>query len=207
MRVKICGITRSDQVQFLDNLHGVDAIGFIFYPASKRIVTEILPNSRTSRIGVFVNATAEEIKDKLEQYALTMIQLHGDETPDFCAEIRRHAPVMKAIQIGKEFPVELVKNYEEAVDQFLFDTATQNYGGSGKKFNWDLLASYAGPLPFFLSGGIDSNDLEELKDFQHPYCIGVDLNSKFELTPGIKDLEKIKTFIKTLNHEHIPFTR
>lgn len=178
---------------------GVDWMGLIFYTDSKRYVGQrptYLPQ-RAKRVGVFVNQSIETILEKVTSYYLDIVQLHGDESPSFCKMLRQHnVRVMKAFGVADSFPSEKIAVYEDCCDYFLFDTQTSSYGGSGRKFNWDILESYQGNTPFLLSGGIGPNDEQAIQAFSHPMCIGIDINSQFELSAANKDIQSIEQFIK-----------
>ena len=147
-------------------------------------------------MGVFVNETKENIIETTERFALDFVQLHGNESPEFCEEIGKEGvKVIKAFSIEDSFPIEMVKEYESVCDYFLFDTKTLQYGGSGKKFNWEVLSHYRGNKPFLLSGGISPEDAESIRQFQHPMCIGIDINSKFEISSALKNVGLVKQFI------------
>lgn len=208
MNFKICGLKDPENIKQVAALKP-DYMGFIFYPSSKRFVGEdfIMPQfpSEIKKVGVFVNATATYIIDKIDQYKLDLIQLHGDEKPDFCEVFNHFIPVIKAFGIHEQFDWTELSNYEQKCSYFLFDTKTDQYGGSGKQFEWNLLKNYKGICPFFLSGGIGLEEIEKLK-IEIPIAIGmknfvVDVNSKFEIEPGIKDVKKIEKVI-LMKHEN-----
>ena len=190
----------ADNIRAVEAL-GVDWMGFIFYPPSKRYVDQLpayLPNA-SKRVGVFVNESLETILEKIELFQLDIVQLHGDESPEFCAQLSQHdIQIMKAFGIANSFPSEKIAEYEGSCDYFLFDTQTPTYGGSGRKFNWDILQNYQGSTHFLLSGGIDPDDAQAIQEFSHPLCIGVDINSQFELLPANKDIQSIEQFLKSL---------
>ena len=180
----------------------VDFMGMIFYPRSKRYVSEV-PSFRPSRqklIGVFVNAPITDVVKTVETYGCDGIQLHGDETPEFVRSLKTkcNCLVIKAFQIAKVEDLQKTSQYENLCDYFLFDTATPSYGGSGESFDWSVLAEYKGKTPFLLSGGIGAESVERIKQFSHPQCVGIDINSKFEISPAMKDVEKIQRFVKEL---------
>lgn len=199
MRIKVCGLRMPDQVTQLDGL--VDFLGFIYYPNSSRFSTSSPSSQSSERVGVFVNEKIEVIISTVEQNELTMVQLHGSESLATVREIRRHVQVIKAFGIHEKFDFLEIEAYAEHVDFFLFDTASQNHGGSGKSFHWGLLDKYKGEVPFFLSGGISPDSLENIRRFDHPFFYGLDLNSGFELTPGNKNISKIHQFLQALNYE------
>ena len=207
MKIKVCGNTDLDQIKELDEL-GIDYAGMIFYPQSTRYIFEKINgqkikdlNLALTKVGVFVNASEEEIMHQVEQFGLDMVQLHGDETASFCNRISDHIKVIKAFRI-KDFETNidwLVQEYEEVCDYYLFDKGSAGlYGGTGQKFNWNLLEKSNIGKPFFLSGGICREDVAALKNFNHPFFYGVDVNSRFETKPGIKDMELIKEFVNHL---------
>lgn len=185
----------------------IDFIGMIFYPKSPRFVEDltledlsVLP-PYVKRIGVFVNVELEQILDKANQYKLDLIQLHGNESPEFCKQLNNVIPVIKAFSISDMFDFEQTRLYEGLCHYFLFDTKTPNYGGSGKKFDCSILESYKGNTDFFLSGGISEKDVIEIRKIKHPKFQGLDLNSRFETEPGIKDISLLKKFINELKNE------
>lgn len=177
-----------------------DLMGFIFHPKSPRFVAslpEYMPKKQ-KRVGVFVNASLEQILAKAQTFSLEYIQLHGDEAPAFCCELKnRGLKVIRAQRIVNADDITQSEAYDMA-DLMIFDTKTKLYGGSGKKFDWHLIKSYRGRVPFLLSGGIGPDTLEEIKAFSHPLYAGVDLNSGFETAPALKDAKKLNTFIENL---------
>lgn len=202
MIVKVCGMRDADNIRAVEQ-SGANWMGFIFYDRSPRYVAEppaYLPK-RCKRVGVFVNAMSSFIQTHISIFHLDMIQLHGNESPEYCRKIRRLGlPVIKSLPILPEDGSISWIAYQDSVDYLLFDTACAGYGGSGKRFDWSLLAQYKGEIPFLLSGGIRLTHLSELFQFTHPRWIGVDLNSGFEIAPGIKDSSTLYTFIDKLNH-------
>ena len=200
--VKVCGMREAENIREVEAL-GIDLMGFIFWPKSSRYVSErpaYLP-TQCKRVGVFVNEDAETIKRIAEDYALDYIQLHGSESPDYIHALRvdgGFATVIKAFNIATTEDLEATKPYEGIVDYFLFDTKGKSIGGNGEKFDWSVLDDYVGKTPFLLSGGIGPDDAERVKAFHHPKCIGIDLNSRFETAPGLKDINKLKEFIKEI---------
>lgn len=205
MQLKVCGITTTEDILELIKLK-IDRLGFIFYHKSKRYVygkliedgLEEIPK-QIKKTGVFVNAGIAEIEQIIDQYHLDSIQLHGDETPEFCKYFRTKTEVIKAISIKDKSSFETVEIYLDACDLFLFDTQSENYGGTGKTFDWQWLDAYELDKPFYLSGGVSLENVEEIKKIKHDQLIGIDINSKFEIRPGIKDIEKIKQLIKLMN--------
>lgn len=205
MRVKVCGMTQPEQVDQLAAA-GATFAGFIFYPKSPRYVfkhmtmTQIRKVNNINKVGVFVNASIEEVLHIVDECRLHMVQLHGDEPPKYCEKIADYVSVVKAFRLSENDSVEwMIKPYMDVCDMFMFDTMGAGYGGTGKKFDWSVLKGSAIGKPFFLSGGIDPGDEDELKTFaQEPVAkalFAVDINSKFEVSPGIKDMEKVKIFI------------
>ena len=204
MQFKVCGITSIDQAIALQAM-GVHYIGFIFYPSSKRYVLEKLSladlaNFRpigVKKVGVFVNEPLDQLLHIVLEAGLDLVQLHGDETPDYCATVRQKVETIKVFRVGATVPD--VKAYEAVVDHFLFDTDSALYGGTGQHFNWELIKGSTIPKPFFLSGGIGPNDVQGIQVMEKTKAgkslLALDINSQFELAPGMKDLEKIKIFI------------
>lgn len=177
-----------------------DLMGFIFHPKSPRFVAslpEYMPKKQ-KRVGVFVNASLEQILAKAQKFSLEYIQLHGDEPPAFCSELKnRGLKVIRALRIANADDIIRAESHNMA-DLMIFDTKTELYGGSGKKFNWQLLEDYKGCVPFLLSGGIRSDTFEEIKAFFHPQFAGIDLNSGFEISPALKDVGKLNNFIEKI---------
>ena len=171
-------------------------MGFIFYSKSSRYVSERPPYlpTKCKRVGVFVDENIEQVKHIAEEFALDLIQLHGFESPEFAQRLRDWK-VIKAFNIATKEDLEKTAPYEGLVDYFLFDTKGPSVGGNGEKFDWSILDAYNDDTPFLLSGGIGPDDAERIKSFHHPKCIGIDLNSRFEIEPGIKDIIKLKTFL------------
>lgn len=194
-----------------DNIHavaqlGIDLMGFIFYPKSPRYVERIPARTEAEknihRVGVFVNAEEEYIMQRVKAFDLNAIQLHGAESREDCLQIKRALEkagkcidLIKAISIKEASDVQKYKEYVGVVDYFLFDTKCKTMGGSGMQFDWSVLDTYDGDIPFLLSGGIGPDDIERVRNFHHPKYIGIDLNSKFEIEPALKDVEKLEVFI------------
>jgi phosphoribosylanthranilate isomerase len=203
-KIKVCGLNRMEQIRQLADL-GVDYCGMIFYEKSPRFAgntldaAEVKAFHTAKKVGVFVNASIEDIKIRIDNYGLDMVQLHGDESPGFCAALAEETAVMKAFRIDSAKDLEQLPAYGEHCTYFLFDTAGPLYGGNGIAFDWDLLAAYTGTVPFFLSGGIGPDDAKRLTVFSHPAWQGIDINSRFEIRPGEKNLEDIKRFLWDLN--------
>lgn len=202
--IKICGMKFPENITTVAALHP-DFMGFIFYPKSPRYAEPLhietlnsLPKS-IKKIGVFVNENMENILTIAHKYNLDGLQLHGTELESMCAELHKAGYiVIKAFPIAEAYNFKVTKKYEGTCDYFLFDTKTEAYGGSGVKFNWGMLDEYTGDTPFLLSGGIAADDTEAILKIEHPQFAGVDLNSKFEISPGLKDVELLKQFITTI---------
>ena len=198
--VKVCGMREAENIREVEAL-GIDLMGFIFWPKSSRYVSErpaYMPQT-AKRVGVFVNEDIKQVKRIAEEYSLDVIQLHGSESPDYIRQLGSVCgdtiATVKAFNIATAADLDATKSYEGIVDYFLFDTKTPIPGGSGVQFDWSLLADYVGQTPFLLSGGIGPDDAERVCAFSHPKCIGIDLNSRFEISPGLKDVEKLKKFL------------
>ena len=182
----------------------IDMMGLIFYPKSPRYVSQddltdcCSSHSSIELVGVFVNADLDEISEKVSQYKLNMIQLHGNESPDFCKALKEKIPVIKAFSVGQKEDFEQCEKYEGACNYFLFDTKTPQHGGSGQKFDWQILDAYQGATPFLLSGGISEVDALALKKTRHPMLYGIDLNSRFEVEAGLKNISLVEKFIKEI---------
>ena len=197
MFVKVCGLVEQNQVQSLDVL--VDFVGFIFYPHSKRFVETVPTSTNAKRVGVFVDELLEQIETKIVSHQLDLVQLHGDENPERCREIRKQVPVIKSFGLDTSFDFKALIPYEGSVDYFLFDTKTPLKGGSGVQFDWSILDRYNLSTPFILSGGINEDSIESIKNIYHPKLVGIDINSRFEVSPGNKDIQRIKKFIHELS--------
>lgn len=191
-----------------ENISGVvealpDYLGFIFYPKSKRFVgfepsTEVMAiiPDLVKKVGVFVDETLEKVLETVRIWDLHVAQLHGNETPEYCRKIQDSGiTVFKAFSVDELFNFEMLDAYSKVCNYFLFDTKGQIPGGTGQKFNWKLLQNYKGDVPFFLSGGIGPIDMEAIRHFGHPRWRGIDINSGFEISPALKDVEKVKYFI------------
>ncbi|WP_295236754.1 phosphoribosylanthranilate isomerase [Sediminibacterium sp.] len=211
MRAKVCGLNSVNQMMQLDEI-GVDFAGFIFYPKSPRYVLNTVSKvelkkakgANINKVGVFVNENPDLLLSLVDDCGLYLAQLHGDETPRYCEKIADYISVIKAFRLRDDDDVLWkIKDYQDIVDMFLFDTAGAEYGGTGKRFNWDILLSLNINKPFFLSGGIGPTDIDALKLFStSPVAkdlFAVDVNSQFEITPGLKDMTKVKPFIQELS--------
>ena len=185
----------------------VDWMGLIFYDKSPRNVTTepeaVLSSSQDlERVGVFVDEDLSTILSKVESYQLSLVQLHGGESPDFCTRVRNSGvKVIKAIPVREASDLADLSKYEGSVDYILLDTKTQSKGGSGKKFDWSLLAHYTAKIDFILSGGIDPEDAASITAVEHPRLKGVDLNSRFESSPGMKKIDQLKDFVSEIRSD------
>ena len=205
MKLKVCGLTKMDQIQELVSLN-TDFLGFIFYEKSPRFVLnhlsleEISEINHQGKVGVFVNETVEKISEISEKAKLSFIQLHGDEDEKFILQLRQilgnNIKIIKVIRIGNQSFDELQKTINQqpsTVNYLLFDTDSKAFGGTGKTFDWQILNEIEIPIPYFLSGGISLENIHQLSTINHQ-PLALDINSKFETEPGSKDLEKIKNF-------------
>ena len=179
-----------------------DMMRFIFWEGSKRYVATVpdyLP--QCTRVGVFVNPTAEFVTEKAKDFGLGAIQLHGCESVDFCRTIKKRTglPIIKAFSVSDEADLTNTSQYEDVATLFLFDTKCKSVGGSGEQFNWDILQHYKGYIPFLLSGGIGPGDEEKVRRWRHPRWVGIDLNSRFESAPALKDKEALAKFTRSLS--------
>lgn len=205
-KIKVCGMRDAHNIEQLVELP-FDYIGFIFYPQSPRYVRRLesdtlslIPDS-IKKVGVFVNDIPSRVMSYIKDYKLDSVQLHGYEDPHYCQFLKSKSPdtdIIKAFSISEEADLKMVHKYVNCCDYFLFDTKTANYGGSGEQFDWSVLNSYEDNIPFFLSGGISADDIDNLLSFSHPMLYAIDINSKFETEPGIKDVELIKEFIEKI---------
>ncbi len=204
MKLKVCGITRKSDLDALVQL-GVDYAGFIFYNKSPRFAGNKL-DGRTVRetgkgiakVGVFVNAAPAVVEQTVKDYGLDLVQLHGEESIAVCQQLRLTVPVIKVFHVGDEAGHAHAAPFMPVSDYFLFDTASPAYGGTGRQFNWDLLNGYQLQQPFFLSGGIGPDDAEAVKQWLHPALFALDVNSRFEISPGVKDIDKVAGFLKNI---------
>lgn len=204
MIIKVCGMRDTENIREVEKLE-VDMIGFIFYPKSPRYVDEMpgyLPE-HAKRVGVFVNESKETVLTMADRFGLDYVQLHGSESPGYCASVKHAGPrVIKAFPIEGITDLRNVKEYEGTCDYYLFDTKTHyRYGGSGKQFDWSILDHYNGKTPFLLSGGINPFSARALKEFRHEALAGYDLNSRFESSPGIKNIDLLSSFLDDLKNK------
>jgi len=209
MQIKVCGMTQVEQINLLNELD-VNFVGFIFYKKSPRYVLNHLNENdiknikgNFKKVGVFVNASEEYIFKMIEQCGLDLVQLHGDEPPEFCEAISLEKPVIKAFGVNAGFDLEKkISGYSGSADYFMFDTSSKEYGGTGKKFDWNILRELQVSKPCFLSGGIDENDVADIhsltKTDAGKHLFSLDINSRFETAPGVKDISKIGRFLEQL---------
>ena len=203
----MCGMKFSDNISEIALLQP-DFMGFIFYEKSPRNFENDIPDLPKSinKVGVFVNASFEEILKKTIKFQLDLVQLHGDESPEFCHLLQQNKiKVIKAFSIYNQFNFNELKKYNKFCDYFLFDTKGTNYGGNGYTFDWTVLENYQLDKPYFLSGGIGIENIEEVKSFftknYSKNCIAIDCNSKLEISPGLKSIEKVKQLINVLKNK------
>ena len=204
MKLKICGMKYQDNITKVANLQP-DYLGFIFYENSSRYFEDDIPKlpKGIKKVGVFVNAERDYIVSKVKKHGLDVIQLHGSESADFCNELKQtllsySIEIIKVFSIKDQFNFDTLKPYETVCDYFLFDTKGKLPGGNGYVFNWEILNNYPSTKPYFLSGGIGLDELKNIHAFTKTtaskYCYAIDVNSKFEDKPGLKNLEKLQEF-------------
>ncbi len=210
MKVKVCGMKEPDNIKEILTI-SPDYIGFIFYEKSKRFVNEktlsFIKKTKIDckKVGVFVNEKMDVLKSIVEKYSLDFVQLHGTESPQYVSEINQSdISVIKAFNIDELFQWDSLYAYANDTKYFLFDTASSTHGGSGKKFDWSLLKNYNYKKPYILSGGISIDDTEKLKAINSHYLHAVDINSRFEENPGLKNTELVSKFLKELRDEKLP---
>jgi phosphoribosylanthranilate isomerase len=202
MKLKVCGLKDPENIESVVALRP-DYIGFIFYRQSPRCAAGldapfVKAIKGVERVGVFVNERAERMLAVVKEYALDLVQLHGDETPGLCAALNKVVPVIKAFRVDEKFDFTVTADYEKACRYFLFDTKADTFGGSGQMFDHKLLERYQGSLPYFLSGGLSAENIHTVNPGK---TYSIDVNSKFETAPGIKDIEKLKLLKTKLTHE------
>ncbi len=209
MKLKVCGLKYKENIVEVANLQP-DYMGFIFYPRSKRFVGEDFEmpfiSANIKKVGVFVNANFDYIFHSVIKYKLDLIQLHGDEDSFYCEDIAinfsqnestKNVKIIKAFGIDENFDFNILESYKDHCDYFLFDTKTKDYGGSGKQFDWNILKKYNNSKPYFLSGGIGLEELKKLSDLHLPIH-AIDVNSRFEIKPGLKNIEMIRRLVDML---------
>ncbi len=205
MKVKVCGMRQFENIQEITQLP-IDLMGFIFYPKSKRFVGEdfdpkilySIPET-IQKVGVFVNEDLETVFEKYQKYNLDFVQLHGKESPEFCQKLKQqNLEIIKVFSIGTVFDFSILEAYKPHCDYFLFDTQTPDYGGSGQKFSWEILKKYDNEIPLFLSGGIGQDDASAIQELDFLNIEVIDINSRFELEPALKNPKWIEKFINDL---------
>lgn len=211
MMLKICGMRDEVNIKAILTVKP-DLMGFIFYNRSPRFVGDMLSpdfmrslGKHVRTIGVFVNADILTITTIVERYHLGGVQLHGAETPEFCSALRetlaKDTLLMKAFSVATNEDFMRVADYQSHIDTALFDTKGAHHGGNGTRFDWALLNDYHADIPFFLSGGIGLEHVSEIKQLRHTHFVGVDVNSRFETSPAVKDVEMLSRFAKELQEE------
>tara|TARA_Y200000002_G_scaffold255856_1_gene212264 strand:+ start:1642 stop:2259 length:618 start_codon:yes stop_codon:yes gene_type:complete len=199
MRVKVCGLNNKSDLLTMSKLK-VDFFGFIFYKKSPRYFFDypLDIDKDLNSVGVFVNESLKKISEIVETLSLNYVQLHGNEDVKYCKQIQKKCKVIKVFRVEKEINIDLIKKFYDCCDIILFDTFTKKYGGSGKKFDWDILIKNEIKKNFILSGGIDFDDIEKIKYLKekNSFFYGIDLNSRFEIEPGKKNNNKIEKFLK-----------
>ena len=221
MKIKVCGMREPANIAQVATLD-IDFLGLIFYPKSSRYVSPAADAAAITKaarqicadkqlkpirlVGVFVDETPQTIISLAHEYELDCIQLHGDEAPEaikslkqtLTATVSPDLKIIKALSIRSADDIKKWKLYDGVADMLLFDTQCSTYGGSGEQFDWTILQQYDGNIPFLLSGGIGPDDADNLLAFSHPQCIGIDLNSRFETAPALKDTQRLTTFINKI---------
>lgn len=207
LKLKVCGMRLAANIAAVAELQP-DYLGFIFYEQSPRLISDVSAElikyipSEIKTVGVFVNEELEKVKDKVNTLKLKAVQLHGSESPEYCAALKSafgSLEVIKAFGIDEDFDFSGLEAYLNVVDFFLFDTKTRAHGGSGKTFDWSVLDRYTDNKPYFLSGGIDLEHTGTIKNIHDERLYALDINSRFEIEPGLKDADKIKEFIKEMS--------
>ena len=206
LKLKVCGMKFAANIAAVAGLQP-DYLGFIFYDKSPRYISDVSAElikyipSEIKTVGVFVDEDLEIVKKKINLYQLKAVQLHGSEAPEYCAELKtnfNNLEVIKAFGLDEDFDFSTLDAYKKVVDFFLFDTKTKAHGGSGKTFDWKILESYTLDKPYFLSGGIDLEHAEAISRIKDERLYALDINSRFETEPGVKDVERIKAFVTKL---------
>lgn len=204
LRLKICGMKYPENIVEVAKLQP-DYLGFIFYENSSRFFEGLIPQLPESikKVGVFVDEKVEFISNKIEKHQLSVVQLHGHESPEICRLLKTSGiEVIKVFSMKDSFDFSVLSTYEDVCDYYLFDTKGKLPGGNGYTFNWEILKNYPSTKPYFLSGGIGLNEIDTLKEFlrrqESHYCYAIDINSQFELEAGLKDIEKINEFKRLL---------
>lgn len=200
MKLKVCGMKYKDNINSVATLQP-DYMGFIFYEKSSRYFDEKIPQlpKDIKKTGVFVNEDLETVNQLIKMHNLQAVQLHGKESPEYCKQLSSlNVEIIKVFSIRNTFNFDVLKPYEGIVDYFLFDTKGKLPGGNGYTFNWDILKNYPSETPYFLSGGIGLHEIENIKEFKKnpasKYCFAIDVNSKFEIEPGLKNRNELEKF-------------
>lgn len=217
MIIKVCGLKEPENIKKILKA-SPDLVGFIFYQKSPRMVNEQELSSwieenvelfgETKRVGVFVDSKIDYVLNAIHDFQLDYIQLHGTESPEYCREIMdywnfssiRKAEIIKAFPVDENFDFSMTDIYSGICSYYLFDTKTPKHGGSGEKFDWKVLGQYSGDTPFLLSGGIAPEDAETLVKLKFSKMAGVDINSRFESAPGVKNAEEVADFISIIKN-------
>jgi len=203
LKIKVCGMKYPDNIKDILSLN-IDFIGFIFYSKSSRFTSKFdlsINCGLTNRTGVFVNHSKQEIIKYANDFNLGYLQLHGSESPDFCLELRNEGyKIIKAFSVDDSFRFDICEKYLSVTDLFLFDTKGKKPGGNGELFNWNKLEEYKLDQPFLLSGGISETSLDAILQFEHRQLFGLDLNSGFEIEPGLKNYKLLKEFLYELRN-------
>jgi phosphoribosylanthranilate isomerase len=214
LKIKVCGMREAANIQAVGFLP-IHFMGFIFYEKSSRYVTDDIDTVSTcpedlTRVGVFVDADIDFVLEKIDKHELNAVQLHGKEAPQYLADFStklkaklkmeaiNDLEIIKAFSVDKHFDFNILKPYIGLVNYFLFDTKTQQHGGSGQKFDWSILENYDLDIPFLLAGGISEQDVDLVKSLNINQLYGLDLNSKFEIKPALKDVEKLRKFVNDI---------
>ncbi|MFV0566520.1 MAG: phosphoribosylanthranilate isomerase [Flavobacteriaceae bacterium] len=212
MQLKVCGMKYPDNIKAVAALRP-NYMGFIFYEKSVRYFNGTIPElpENIKKTGVFVDAPISEVTDKITKYNLQAVQLHGSELPEYCKDLKKFSDeilnstleIIKAFSIQNDFNFETLKPYESVCDYFLFDTKGKLPGGNGYTFDWNILNQYPLAKPYFLSGGIGVGEIDLINAFKaskaYKYCYALDVNSKFEIEPGLKNVELLNEFVKKNN--------
>lgn len=208
MKIKVCGMKYAENIQAVAELKP-DFMGFIFYDRSPRFaLTELgqaqisnLPEKIT-RVGVFVDEGLSDVLQICSEYGISTVQLHGTESPEFCRSLKKTGlEIIKAFGVDERFDFGITNAYAKVIDCFLFDTKSLAHGGSGKKFDWSLIKRYESDIPYFLSGGIGLEHLNEIKKMNDDRLLAIDVNSRFEIKPGIKNINTLQTLFKEVKNE------
>ena len=207
MIIKVCGMREAENIASIALLKP-DFMGFIFYSFSSRDVSTSLLKEIVDKVpkdikkvAVFVNENLENVLSIIKEYGFSCVQLHGNESVEYCKSIKETGiSVIKVFSIQTSLDFDLIEKYDDVADYYLFDTKSPKHGGTGQKFDWTLLENYRSQKPVLLSGGINSEDVQQVKDIveKFPFIKGLDLNSKFEISPAIKDSDKLESFIRAV---------